>query len=161
MVRRHCDFCLLFVSLLIDSLHLSLLSCILWKTGIHVFLFYHNFLLIFSLDYWFIHCPNVTFIIYLIWFHSEMGLLFKVLGTVIFDRCSLYSFLFDSTKLKRINHPQMLSSNGVKNRDISTDSWGPAIYVALAFTDITHQYHTESKEYASVCKTCKVFIWSI
>ena len=79
-----------------------------------------------------------------------MGLLFKVLGTVIFDRCSLYSFLFDSTKLKRINHPQMLSSNGVKNRDISTDSWGPAIYVALAFTDITHQYHTESKEYVSM-----------
>ena len=41
----------------------------------------------------FIHCPNGTFIIPLIWFHPEVAFLFYVLGTTIFHRRSLYSFL--------------------------------------------------------------------
>ena len=40
----------------------------------------------------FIQCPNVTFIIPLIWFHSEIAFLFQVLSIIIFHRRSLYSF---------------------------------------------------------------------
>ena len=38
----------------------------------------------------------LSYIIPLIWFHSEIALLFLVLGIVIFHRHSLYSFLFGS-----------------------------------------------------------------
>ena len=40
-----------------------------------------------------IHCPNAT--IPLIWVYSDIAFLFKVLGTIIFHRRSLYSFLFE------------------------------------------------------------------
>ena len=42
----------------------------------------------------FVHCPNVTFIIPLTWFHSEIAFLFEVLS-IIFHRGSLFSFLLE------------------------------------------------------------------
>ena len=56
-----------------------------WKKGI--FYWCLAFIIVF------IHCPNVIFIIPLIWFDSEIVFLFEKLCTIIFHRLSLYSSL--------------------------------------------------------------------
>ena len=56
-----------------------------WLVATHIYLF------LFSL-----YCPNITFIILILWFHSEIAFLFYVLCTIVFHTRSLYSFIFAS-----------------------------------------------------------------